>query len=402
MISAEILCVGTELLMGSVVNTNAAFLGQHLAEIGMNIYRQTVVGDNPRRLAAAIEEALARCDILIMTGGLGPTYDDLTKETVAGYFGLPLMEDREALESMERFFLEIGREMTENNKKQALMPQGATIFHNANGTAPGCMVERDGKAVLLLPGPPREMAPMFMRFGMPYLQSRCQGQLVSRNLYFFGIGESALETHLGTLMQESENPTIAPYAKTGEVMLRVTARANDKAAGEALLAPTLAQIRALVGEYIYSEETEGLEHAVIAALVKKNQTLAVVESVSGSFIARRLQVADPAGNHLILALSGTDTLPRSLNLPPLLTSPDPNDAVTLAKALLTLSGADVALAVTGNLHPETLGQVGVGIATKGESVALPFRFARQGDDPAEYIRTLAAGNALNALWRTFQ
>ena len=210
---AEILCIGTEILMGDIVNTNAAYIAKELTNLGIAMYHQTVVGDNPQRLKESLALAFSRSDIVITTGGLGPTYDDLSKETIAAYFGRKLVMDEESLQSVVEFHQKLSIPMPENNKKQAMMPEGATIFPNPNGTAPGCAIEQDGKTAIMLPGPPREMAPMFDHYVVPFLLKDSGKVLLSHNLHFYGIGESLLETKLHELMEKSLNPTVAPYAK---------------------------------------------------------------------------------------------------------------------------------------------------------------------------------------------
>ena len=228
--SAEILCIGTEILMGDIINTNAAYIAKELAGLGINVYHQSVVGDNPQRLKESLALAFSRADIVITTGGLGPTYDDLSKETIAAYFNRKLVMDEESLHAIECHFLRLNRVMTDNNKKQAMMPEGCVIFANHNGTAPGCAIEgegeQQGKTAIMLPGPPREMKPMFEQGVKPFLLKDSDTRLVSHTMHFFGIGESMLESILHELMEESTNPTVAPYAKTGEVQLRVTAHPN--------------------------------------------------------------------------------------------------------------------------------------------------------------------------------
>ena len=240
--SAEILCVGTEILLGNIVNTNSAVISRGLAQLGINMYHHTVVGDNPQRLKEALEIAFSRNNIVITTGGLGPTYDDLTKETIAEYFGVPLELHSPSLALIKDFFKRIGRDMTENNIKQALLPKGCIVLENHNGTAPGAIIEGEGRTAVMLPGPPREMEPMFREQVMPYLEKRSQQVLRSHCVYFFGIGESALEQQLRERMISMENPTLAPYAKDGEVMLRVTASAKDEMQAEALLKPAVDQL----------------------------------------------------------------------------------------------------------------------------------------------------------------
>ena len=267
--SAEILCIGTEILMGDIVNTNAAYIAKELAGLGINVYHQSVVGDNPQRLREALELAFSRADIVITTGGLGPTYDDLSKETIAAFFGRELVMDQESLHRIECHFLRQNRPMTENNKKQAMMPQGCIIFPNNNGTAPGCAIEgtgeQQGKTAIMLPGPPREMKPMFEESVKPFLLKDSDTRLVSHTMHFFGIGESMLESLLRDLMEHSLNPTVAPYAKTGEVQLRVTARVQNGEDAEALLQPVMEKIKEQVGGYLYGIDVGDLQTAAVHA-----------------------------------------------------------------------------------------------------------------------------------------
>ena len=231
---AEILCVGTELLIGDIVNTNAAYLSRRLAAMGIGVYRQAVVGDNPARLAEDVRAALSRADLVVMSGGLGPTYDDLTKETVASVFGRKMYCHQPSLARIEEYFSATGRVMTENNKKQAQMPEGAVVFQNDYGTAPALALENEeGQVVIMLPGPPRELEPLFREQAEPFIKERTRAVMVSRNLHIIGMGESAVESVLPREYLESENPTVAPYCAPGEVRLRVTARAKND--GEARL-----------------------------------------------------------------------------------------------------------------------------------------------------------------------
>ena len=204
---AEILCVGTELLLGDIVNTNAVFLSRELAKLGIDVYHQSVVGDNSERLKSCLAHAMEQSDLIITTGGLGPTDDDITKETVAELFGLPMELNETSLQEIKSFFARIDRPMTDNNKKQAVMPKGAIVLQNKNGTAPGLIVEENGKAVVLLPGPPREMKPMFLEGVLPYLRRDAQTTLVSHNIHIFGLGESQVESMLRDRMEQLKNPT---------------------------------------------------------------------------------------------------------------------------------------------------------------------------------------------------
>ncbi|MDL2313674.1 CinA family nicotinamide mononucleotide deamidase-related protein, partial [Desulfovibrio sp. OttesenSCG-928-C14] len=282
------LCVGTELLLGDTVNTNAAYLARELAGLGILCYHQTVVGDNPERLGACLRQALERSDLVITTGGLGPTYDDLTKETVAAAFGRGLYLHEPSLERIKEFFARVGSRMTENNIKQAMMPEGAVVFANDRGTAPGLALEGGGKIAVMLPGPPREMAAMFEQSARPYLAGFSSEVLVSRSIHFFGIGESRLESELREYMESHSNPTVAPYAKEGEVLLRVTAWAGDEAAARALIAPVVDELAGRFAEYVYGVDVGSLENALTRELRGRGLTLAVAEAASAGEVSWRL------------------------------------------------------------------------------------------------------------------
>ena len=282
---AEIISVGTELLMGQILDTNARFIAQRLAEAGVDHYYSSTVGDNEQRLFDTVKRAAERSDIVIITGGLGPTGDDITKETAARVAGKRLVLDEKSLSAMkERFERVIHRPMSENNAKQAMMPEGCIILKNNNGTAPGCIIETDGCAIVLMPGPPKEMEPMFDESVMPYLARRSGRTLYTRELRVFGIGESTVDAMLADMMQAQTNPTIAPYALSGEMKLRVTAKCADKAEGERLVKPIADEITSRLGDAVYS--TDGLElYEVCAGLMRENgATLAVAESCTGGMI----------------------------------------------------------------------------------------------------------------------
>lgn len=291
---AEIVSVGTELLMGQVVNTDAQFIARHLAPLGYQAFYQVTVGDNPARLTGAVREALARADVVIFTGGLGPTDDDLTKETVAAAMGIPLDPVPEEEARLSAYFASIGREMTPNNLKQARFPRGGTILPNPNGTAPGCIMEADGKAAILLPGPPRELYPMFTDHVLPYLSRRSGVRLHSRELRAFGMGEAELTYRIRDIIANQTNPTVAPYVKTGEVTLRVTAQCRDEAEGERLVAPMIEAIQARVGPVLYSTDGEALGALCVRLLRERGETLSVAESCTGGLLASA--IVDNAGS----------------------------------------------------------------------------------------------------------
>lgn len=291
--NAELIAVGTEILLGEIVNTDAQLISQGLSELGINVFYQTVVGDNPDRLRRVIEEAKERADIIVTTGGLGPTLDDLTKETLAAVFGKKMELHQPSYDRLVDFFNQIGREMTPNNVKQAWLPEGCTVFTNDWGTAPGCAFEADGKHVLMLPGPPRECNPMWKERAMPYLYPLAGGCIVSHNIRVFGLGESNMENILHDKMAEMQNPTIAPYARTSECFARITAKADTTAEAEAMLAPVVAEVAEILGEHVYGIDVDSLEQVVGDGLRAHGLTLAVAESCTGGLLSKR--ITDLAG-----------------------------------------------------------------------------------------------------------
>lgn len=413
--NAEILCIGTELLLGDIVNTNAAYLSQKLASLGIGVYRQTVVGDNVERLKLALGEALSRADLVITSGGLGPTYDDLTKETVAEYFGRAMHTDESVLAEIERYFKnrygDIGR-MTDNNRKQALVPDGATVLKNPNGTAPGIAIEGEGgKTVIMLPGPPREFEPMVDNEVLPYLAARRGEVFFSRNIHIMGMGESAVENELRELMEHSANPTVAPYAKDGECRLRITARAADEASAAAMCDKVVEEIfQTAVGEHIYGVDVGKIEMALVAALADKGLTLSTAESCTGGLIAKR--ITDVAGSSAVF-FGGVVTYTNEMK--ELLlgvkhetlsahTAVSEQVAAEMAEGVRARLGTDIGISTTGYAGPSPsgdednpVGTVYVGISSeRGTEVT---RFSFSGMRSREYIRTLAAGRALLLAFR---
>lgn len=287
---AEVISVGTELLLGNIVNTNAQFLAEKCALLGLSMYHQTVVGDNPERLSQCIRTALDRADIVIFTGGLGPTEDDLTKEVCAQVMGLPLKEDPHTRARIQEYFQNsIYKKITENNWKQAMVPEGARVLGNHNGTAPGLILEKDGKTAILLPGPPGELYPLFNQQVYPYLQELCPEKILSRMVKICGCGESMVEEQILDLIDTQTNPTIATYAKTGEVHLRVTAKAASTEAAEQMIKPVVKELKKRFGSKVYSvKEEETLEMAVVRLLKKHELTVTTAESCTGGLLAGRI------------------------------------------------------------------------------------------------------------------
>lgn len=285
---AEILAVGTELLMGQIVNTNAQYISSKLPDAGVGVYYHSVVGDNPERLKESLKLALGRCDIVITTGGLGPTQDDLTKETIADVLGRKLVLHEESLKDIKNYFYKLGRKMSLNNEKQAYMPENSIILKNNNGTAPGCIIEDGEKVVVMLPGPPAEMKPMFDDSVMPYFKRKSTFSIESRFLRVFGIGESAMETAIIDLINGQTNPTIATYAKEGEVTLRVSAKTSAGEDAAVILQPVVNEIKKRAGDCLYSDEDKTLDLVAAELLLQKNITISAAESCTGGLISETL------------------------------------------------------------------------------------------------------------------
>lgn len=285
---AEVLAVGTELLMGQIVNTNAQYISNRLPDVGVSVYYQSVVGDNPGRLKECLKIALERSDVVILTGGLGPTKDDLTKETVSEVLNRKLVLNEECLHVMKDFFKRMNRPMTENNVKQAYLPEGSIIVKNSNGTAPGCIIETDGKIIVMLPGPPQEMKSMFEGTVIPYFMNMSSYRLESKFIRIFGMGESSVADKLADLIDNQTNPTIAPYAKEGEVILRVTAKYERGEEGLDLITPVVDDIKTRLGDTVYSVENESLEEVAAKLLLDNNLTISIAESCTGGLVSARL------------------------------------------------------------------------------------------------------------------
>jgi nicotinamide-nucleotide amidase len=285
---AEILAVGTEILLGDIVNTNSHYISKRLADLGISVYYQTVVGDNEERLYDAYKLAFERADIVIATGGLGPTKDDLTKEIGAKYFDKELVLHEESLDYIKNFFDRLNRPMSEGNRKQAIFPKGSIILANPNGTAPGCIIEENNKILIMMPGPPKEMAPMFEDSVVPYLQKFSDGVLVSKVLRVLGLGESAMAERVNDIIDNNTNPTVAPYAKDNEAILRITAKGKTKEEAEKLILPIEQEIRNRIGDDIYAEGETTIDAVVGEILVNRNLTISTAESCTGGLLAGKL------------------------------------------------------------------------------------------------------------------
>lgn len=280
-----ILSVGTEILFGQIVNTNTVYLSQQMNMLGFDVMYHYTVGDNPKRVEEMIDLAFQDCDLILTTGGLGPTQDDLTKEVACKALDDTLVMMDDVLEEITKYFKTLGREMTENNKKQAIMPSRATVFHNDAGTAPGFALEKDGKYIICMPGPPREMKRMFQKSVVPFLQSMIDGALYYRQIRFFGIGESMLETQLLDLIDNQTDPTLATYAKEGECSLRIASKRATEEDAEHAVDEMLEKVKERVGHYIYSCDDEELAQVVADRLMERGLTLSSAESCTGGMFA---------------------------------------------------------------------------------------------------------------------
>lgn len=403
MMNAEIIAVGSELLLGQIVNTNARFLSLHLAQMGINVYYHTVVGDNPNRLKAAIETAEKRSNLLIFTGGLGPTKDDLTKETIAKHLHKELVYDDTALSSIEAYFKKTNRVMTENNRKQALVFAGAHVLPNDHGMAPGMMLAANEMIYLLLPGPPKEMEPMFLAYGRDAITSLIDSQekIVSRVLRFFGIGEASLETEIIDLIDNQSNPTIAPLAADGEVTLRLTAKHADTAVANMLLDQTEKSIQQRVGQYLYGYENTSLVGELVKLLKGKKWTISAAESLTGGMFQQEITSVPGASAVLKggVVCYTNEVKQKVLNVRPetikIHGAVSAECAKELAENVAELTGADIGISFTGVAGPDEsegkpVGTVYIGISIKDKAV-----FAEElhlgGTRDANRIRTIKYG-----------
>ena len=403
---AEILSIGTELLLGDIVNTNARFLASQLAAAGVEVYHQSVVGDNAIRLAEQLKESFSRSQLVITTGGLGPTYDDLTKEVAADFFGRKLVENAEILRWLEQRFQNLGCPMTPNNRKQAMIPQGAQILENPNGTAPGIWLEDGEKILVLLPGPPREMEPMFLNQVMPRLQKATGKVICSSTVHLFGIGESAVEDRLRQMMLESQNPTVAPYAKQGEVQLRITAMSDSLDGAQALIAPVRDKICQDFGPLVYGVDVGSLQNALVQALTANHRKVAVAESCTGGMISQRItQIPGSSAvfdcgvctyaNHIKSQLVGVS--PEDLEQYGAVSQ---QVALQMARGVRQLAGADIGISTTGIAGPgggtpqKPVGLVYVGVSCEGFEQVIKLNLQSQATDAREDIRYKASSHGL--------
>lgn len=401
----ELISVGTEILLGDILNTDAQFLSQELAKLGISVMHQSTVGDNAGRLTALLKEAAERSDIIILSGGLGPTPDDITKEVCCEFFGKQMYLHEESLEKMKSFFAERGREMPENNIKQAMLPEGCTVFVNNNGTAPGLAMEKDGVHLLLLPGPPRELKAMFFESALPYLKQFSDKVIISHNVRTFGIGESAMAEKVSDLL-ELKNPTVAPYAKDGEALLRVTAMADSEEQAEEMCRPVIKEIEQRLGDVVYGIDYTCIEEAVVELLRQKGLRVATAESCTGGFIAKR--ITNVSGSSEVIEcgiVSYSNRIKNEIlgvNADDLEKYGAVSETVArqMAEGAVRVSGADIAVSVTGIAGPngdgsgKPVGLSYIGLADKKNSWV---RELKTGRTDREYNRYVNASNALNMI-----
>ena len=372
--NTEIISVGTELLLGHITNTDARDISEMLSRIGINVKYHTVVGDNAERLLSCVRIAKERADIIITTGGLGPTCDDLTKQILASAFSLKLLQNEDEVRGLYDY-IRNGKNFTPNNLTQAMLPEGCTVFHNLWGTAPGCAFEAEGKIVLMMPGPPVECVPMFREYGIPYLRSLSEEEIVSHSVRIFGIGESAVDDIFADEMNSMINPTMAPYAKECDCLLQVTAKAHSEAEAEAMMEPVIAHVKERLGNYVYGTDIECLEEAVFPLLKEKHMTFAVAESCTGGEIAKRFTDI-PGASSVFLggAVVYTNAAKaKILGLDPMMIersgAVSREVACALAEHVRELTGSDIGIGVTGLAGPDgdgihEVGTVYVAMAVK--------------------------------------
>ena len=404
--NAEIICVGTELLLGDILNTNVQFLSRQLAAMGINVYYQTSVGDNPERLTSALEIAIERSNLIIFTGGLGPTKDDITVKTVCDAIGYELYEDSEAKSRIISYYNKLGKEMPENNLKQALLPQGSTVFYNSCGTAPGAAIECGNQAIIFLPGPPKEMQTMFNESVAQYLTKFSDGAIKSTFLNIFGIGESKVDELIADLLG-SKNPTVAPYAKDGEVTLRITAKAQTPTAADALCQGMIKELRSRFGTAAYGIDGETLQSVAVGLLKEKGLTLATAESCTAGYISKRITDVPGSSSVFLMGVttysneSKTNELSVDAELIKEHGAVSAPVAAEMAKGVRRKAGTDIGISITGIAGPDSDGTdkpVGlsyIGLADKNNVYVIESR--KGSDHDREYIRYASASEAINML-----
>jgi nicotinamide-nucleotide amidase len=396
---AEIICVGTELLLGDIVNTNAAFLARELAMLGIDTYHQSVVGDNAQRLKESLALSLSRADLVITTGGLGPTYDDLTKQTVADYFGLGMEMHEASVQKIEALNAAKGGKLTPNNLLQARVPAGIAV-------------EQAGKIVIMLPGPPKEMEPMFVNRVVPYLMEKEHATILSHTLFIFGMGESKVEDTLRDMMTSYTNPTIAPYAKQGEVQVRVSAKAGSADEAETMIWPVVEEIQKRLGDVVYGVDAGSLQNAAVEALKEKRLTVATAESCTGGGISAA--ITDVPGASAVL-LGGICAYANDIKVKLLgveektletYGAVSEQTAREMASGVRAATGADIGIGVTGIAGPDggsaekPVGLVYIAVNSDAHSEVRELRLSRGHKKERSFIRSTAVLHALSLIRTT--
>ena len=404
---AELISVGTELLMGQIVDTNSAYLSKALSNMGIDVYYKSTVGDNPARMRAAFEQALSRSDVVITTGGLGPTDDDITKETLADLLGLPMYMNQECLDAliarMNRYNSAVP--MTKNNEKQAMMPETAIVMPNPRGTAPGCIMEKDGRIAIVMPGPPYEMQYMFENHAKPFLAARCEDVMESHFVHVIGLGESLVADKLDALIKNQTNPTLATYISNSDVLVRITAKCKKGEDPNAIILPVENEVCKILGDAVYAIGDEPFEKVVSQMLIDRNKTLAVAESCTGGMLASSLVNYEGASAFLLegIVSYSNEAKVRLLNvLPETLEqygAVSEQTAREMAQNVRLISGADYGISTTGIAGPgggseeKPVGTVFMAVADKDgvEVKEMHFRTDRT------RVRARTVTNVLNML-----
>ena len=411
--SAEVICIGTELLLGDILNTNCQYLARQLASLGIPHYYQTVVGDNVARIHQVLNTAVNRSSILIFTGGLGPTPDDLTTETIASFFNTSLQEDPEIIKDISRKFASVGREMTPSNRKQALVPQGAMTLPNPTGTAPGIIWQpKEGLTIMTFPGVPSEMYRMWQDTAVPFLKSQGWGKntIYSEMMRFRGIGESALAEKVAHLF-DSENPTVAPYAGKGEVRLRVAAKAADKTQAESLIEPVATEIKSIAGLDYFGSNEDTLASVVGKLLNEVEQTLSVAESCTGGGLGAMLTETPGSSSYFLGGIIAYANRIKENLLDVDAGDLEQQGAVSAIVAEQMALGVklrlqtDWGIGITGIAGPggetenKPVGLVYIGLATpENKTISQEYRFGKQRG--RELVRHFSSCSALDLLRRS--
>lgn len=410
--NAEIISVGTELLLGQTVNTDATIVARALSDLGINMMYACTVGDNEDRLKQALQLALERSDLVITTGGLGPTKDDLTKETIAAVAGKPLVEDANSLERVKRFF--VGKYCGENQLKQALLPKDCTVLPNDVGTAPGCIVTTDtGKLIIMFPGPPSELTPMLERYAVPFLEKIEQAYIHSDNIHVYGKGEGAVAEEIAAYI-DGENPTVATYAKDGEMFVRVTAKAKTKEEAVALCEPVTKKIVALLGEVVYGVNVDSLEQTVVNVLIERSETVATAESCTGGLVSKR--ITDIANASEVFEMGACTYSNRIKSL--LIDVPtdmlnqygavSEQVAKAMAEGVCKKAGSTYGIGITGIAGPgggtdeKPVGLVYIGFTNGKQTWVKKLGGTKTVERDRAYYRTMSASTAFNMLRRYLQ